>query len=114
MQKTIYIAGPVNGRDLEDCKAEFAKVETLFKGQDYQVINPVEFILGMNLERAATGQIQLTDDNPGLRRIILTETINKMMREADEVVMMRNWQLSIGATLERDIARSLNIPIQYL
>ena len=112
--KTIYIAGRVTGLPIEEVKDHFRNYQLQLEQQGHNAINPVELIELINEERR-----NLNDQHPGLDLKEIT-VYNKIMGiclcemcDADEIHMLPGWQDSKGATLEREVAIRLGIPVKY-
>lgn len=107
MKKTVYISGPVTGLPIEEVRARFAKYQAEIEQQGFRVYNPVRFIERVNECRAATDRKPISDYNT-----IMGLCLN-MLCLSDEVHMLPGWQESKGATLEREVAFRLGIPVVY-
>jgi len=80
------------------------------------VINPVELIEIINEDRAA---LNLRYPDAGFKPVmeynaIMGICLGEMCAYADEVHMLPGWQESKGATLEREVAMRLGIPVKHV
>ena len=108
---TAYIAGKVSGLSAQQAAQHFADMQHELLQSGYNVINPVEELRKVNDHRRQMGEPPLTDkDN---RRHIMSLCLYNLLLHADELHLMPDWQLSPGATLERDVAMRLGIPVVY-
>lgn len=92
----IYIAGPCT--DMPDLNYPAFNAEAArLRAEGHEVSNPAE-----NPEPPCKSWA-------GYMRISIPQ-----MLACDEVLMLPGWERSEGATLERQIARKLGMPISYL
>lgn len=110
-KRTLYIAGPIKGRDMDTTALRFYNVELIWM-KTHRTINPISYINGLNEKRKADGIKELSDDNETDRVKILQHTVSRMAL-CDEVLMLKGWQESEGATLERNIAVLMGKHIYY-
>lgn len=86
----VYLAGKITGN--ENYRSEFIKAEWRAKellGDDILILNPVVLPENIDYNKA----INIT---------------SAMLREADMVVLLKNWKNSRGATHEKELAELLN------
>ncbi len=95
--KTVYIAGAVTGLNNISVSKKFQLKEQELTAQGHIVFNPVRFIEMNKLQH-----LEWAD--------IMRECITHLM-QCDELHLLPCWQISKGATLERDIAHRLGMPI---
>jgi chorismate mutase len=114
--KTIYISGKVTGLPIEEVRKRFKHYQLLIEQQGHNAINPVDLIERINETRR-----ELNAANPGLGfkeitgyNAIMGFCLCEMCVHADEVHMLPGWQDSKGATLERDVANRLGIPVKHV
>ncbi len=112
MRTKIYIAGKVKGLPFDQVVSKFANAQKDLEARGYEVINPVQSLIGLNLIRASYNKPPLIDDNPEDRKKILRYCAGLLI-EADELYMLRCWQKSQFSHKERAIARELGIEISY-
>lgn len=96
MKKTIYLSGPITGLPQNNYK-EFALAQERVEALGYKVLNPHEFFEGKDTRQW---------DHPDFMRVCIAE-----MMKADLIVTLPGWEHSIGAKMEVDIARILNIEV---
>lgn len=89
----IYISGPMTGYPDDNYPAFFAEEERLIK-LGYEVLNPARLP-------------KQKDWNGYMRESI------KMLMDADEVVMLRGYNMSKGARIEKNIAERLDMKIIF-
>lgn len=89
----------------------FSKAEEAWQGT-HCTVNPVSYMQQLNDTRVSNGEKQLSDNDPADRVKILQHTVSLMVL-CDEVLMLRGWQESEGATLERNIAVLMGKRIHY-
>lgn len=94
-EKRIYLSGGISGRKYEQVHTQFEQMEYYFTVHDHEVVNPAKF--GMD-ERTWEEYMKMS--------------IIEMM-SCDAVFMLEGWQNSRGATIERNLAWNLNIPVYY-
>lgn len=94
MSKRVYISGPISGYDLAERKEAFEKAATRFRKQGYLVSNPFD----SGVPDSASWQEHMKAD------IV-------MLMQCDIIYMMKDWQCSRGATLERNLAEELGIKV---
>lgn len=99
--KTIYISGPMEGYDNNNTE-EFAKTEKFLLNMGYDVINPVNIEVD---ESFIAGQTPTRQDF--YRKDI------RALTYCDEIFMMKGWQVSHGAQLERQVAFEIGLKIRY-
>ena len=106
---TIYISGPITGiPDRNKKMFQMAQSEIAFlckgiKREKVKIINPVKLGLKLDEVFARNGKEPTWEDY--MRACI------KELCGATYLLSMTNWANSEGATLERYIAKRLNIPI---
>lgn len=115
-QKTIYIAGKVTGLPIEEVRERFRHHQLKLEQEGHNAINPVELIEIINEDRE-----NLSRKHPDVHFKPITEynaimgmCLCEMCVHADEVHMLPGWQGSKGATLERDVAIRLGIPVKHV
>lgn len=93
----IYISGPISGKDPEETREAFGRVADLIRETGNVPVNPRE-INGWALSWGAYMQIGFDVIRSG---------------EIDLVYMLRGWEESHGACLERYFAMLQGIPVTY-
>ena len=122
--KLIYIAGKVTGLPDDQVQAKFRAAQAKLEAQGYSVINPFELVKSYNEHEkmAPNRNVELFSHSGRVsRHTELLETWEACMRYllpflciADEVHVMRCWQDSRGAIMERDTAKRLGIPVHHI
>ena len=93
--KSIYISGPISGRDEQIAHDHFKSVQNAVEREtDMYVYNPMDF------KKRDCWEDYMRD---GIAALV----------DSDAIIMLNTWQESRGACLERTIAFELNIPIYY-
>lgn len=100
MKKKIYIAGKVTGLPYAQVWEKFDNVQKRLMNDGHIPHNPVAMVKACKLEQHSWEDI-------------MKECL-KILVDCDEVHMLPCWKESRGATLERDLALRLNIPVIYL
>lgn len=88
---TYYIAGPITG--VKDYKNNFANAEEKLKSKGYSVFNPATFPVGMSYNS-------------------YIKICKSIIEEVDAVYMLKGWQDSAGASIERVYAESIGKRIE--
>lgn len=94
-EQKIYLSGGISGRNYVQVRDEFDYVEEYFIYHGHDVVNPAKF--GVD-ERTWEEYMKMS--------------IIEMM-SCDAVFMLDGWQNSRGATIERNLAWNLNMPVYY-
>lgn len=92
--KTVYISGAITGT--LDYKERFKAAEKCLQWWGYKTINPAEE--NAKLPKSTTWE--------GYMRASI-----RLLMKADAIYMIRGWQASKGARLERKIAKELGMEI---
>lgn len=103
-KKLIYISGKITGDD--NYRTKFATAEQRLIRDGYKVLNPVEEADKLDRVHQAMGLAAPTWSEY-MKKCIL------VIRDVNEVYMLRDWQESRGARLEHYIASELGIKIVY-
>jgi len=98
--KTIYLAGPITGEP--NWKEVFGKAAQDLASIDYIILNPAE------IAKLVDTQLVL----PTYRDYFSTGLL-MMVKNADAICMLPNWESSPGARAEHEVARALNMEIFY-
>ena len=96
IQRKIYISGGISGHPLEERCAVFARAEEELRGRGYAPVNP--FNNGVSLD-ASYGDHLRAD--------------LRMLLDCDGIYLLRGWELSRGACLERAVAEACGLSIMY-
>lgn len=96
VKRKIYISGQISGLTPDVYAPIFYGAEAELSKQGYEVINP----LNNGVHPSAPWKEQMKAD---IRLLI----------DCDAIYMLANWELSTGATLEREIAKGLGLTIEY-
>lgn len=96
----IYISGPITNAEM--CESRFNKAAGYLRNKGYQAINPYSIPAPRNPD------FNGRDDWSYYMR----ESV-KLLAQADQIYMLDGWEDSIGATIEHNLARDLNLPIMY-
>lgn len=101
MAKTrVYISGPISGRDKEERRAAFKKVQTYLEKLGCEVFNPMEN--GLPFE---------TSTHQHMRRDLNTLTSEE--HPFDYIYLMRGWLHSAGCKIEFDAATACGIEVAF-
>lgn len=96
MRTKIYISGQITGLTPEEYAALFFAAEKRLIEQGYDVTNPLN-------NGVAPGEPWQEHMKADIRLLL----------ECDAIYMLPNWELSTGATLERNIAQTLGLNVFY-
>lgn len=91
-----YISGKITGLPPSEYIARFSKAEADLTAKGYEVVNP----LRNGLPSGAQWQEQMKADI-------------RLLLDCNAIYLLANWEQSIGATLEYDIANGLGLIIEY-
>ena len=90
----VFLSGQISGRDTESAKDHFKRVEIDLTKRGKFVLNPAD-----NVPREAWQDY-------------MRDSISQLVR-CEAVVMLDDWQESKGATIERNLALELGLPVYY-
>lgn len=96
---SIYISGPITGLKEEDAKAAFDKAEKLLEIEYERVVNPMRF-------EAAYQSAKLTYDE-------MMDIDLRLLKMCKAIYMLKNWEGSKGACIERLMELQLGMKIIY-
>lgn len=97
-KKKLYIAGKVTGRDFEAAEKQFWNKQ-IELSKNYRVVNPIKTVwLATMQDKSWEATMQFLIPH---------------LVECDILYLMKGWQGSKGAELERDIMKSLGKEIIY-
>lgn len=94
--KKIYIAGKVSGEQLAECTMKFGTAQKKLEQNGFIAVNPL----------AVVGDWK-TDWQPAMKLCI------KALMDCDGVLLLPDYLESRGATIERNLAKDLDIPVSY-
>lgn len=92
--KSVYISGPMTGTS--DWEERFGEAERSLKLDGYSVINPSRFVF---------------TEEDGLREIMMAYL--QSMSCCDAIYMLKGWENSSGAIIEKKFAEYLGIEVMY-
>lgn len=95
-KKKIYISGQISGLTPDEYRANFLEAERQLYAQGYEVVNPIF----NGVDTTQPWQVHMKTDI-------------RLLLDCDAIYMLPNWELSNGATLEREIAKALGFVIEY-
>ncbi len=95
-KKKIYISGQISGLNRPEYVAKFLAAARLLDKQGYDVVNPLFNGVGIT--------------EPWDKHM---KADIKLLLDCDAIYMLSNWEVSNGATLEREIAKTLGLAIEY-
>lgn len=98
IKMNIYLSGKITGLPKEEAVSKFEKYENMFHNHD--IFNPLKYCVekyGWDKEH----------------KFYLSVTL-PFVFWCDTIVMISDWQDSVGAILEHEIARSLSKKILYV
>jgi hypothetical protein len=94
-EKKIYLSGGISGRVYTQVRDHFDSMEDYLVAFGHEVCNPAKF--GVD-ERSWEEYMRMS--------------IVELMG-CDAILMLQGWNRSRGATIERNLAWNLNIPVYY-
>ena len=106
----VYIAGKVKDLPVDAVIEKFKRAKEAIKFKDAIPYSPVELIALNNAFRETVGMPILSDDKPEDRDKIMKLCI-KALAGCDAIYLCHDWQDSKGATIEKQVADLLNIPV---
>lgn len=103
MKKTIYISGPISGRENNNFN-EFAIVEEKLNALGHETINP----------HTICEHVKRSDFETDLDHwcACMRLCLSIMCQKANYVVTLKGWEQSRGATIEVGMARELCVPVE--
>ena len=96
---SIYISGPITGLKEEDARAAFGKAEKLLEAEYERIVNPMRF-------ESAYQSANLTYDE-------MMDIDLRLLKMCKAIYMLKNWEGSKGACIERLTALQLGMKIIY-
>lgn len=100
MARKIYLSGQINGLSRMDARYAFrhaaSVVESMYSSEDVMIVNPMEL-----------PPVQSSWADYLIRDLML-------LKECDEIVMLKNWEVSPGAKVEKTFAEGMGIKVTYL
>lgn len=97
-QPTIYLSGPISGRDQALVRASFNRTEIDLRILGYEVINPLN-IHGPEEKNYTWAAYMIAD--------------LKAMIRCQAALMLPEWEKSLGARIERRMAMAAGIKVYY-
>ncbi len=96
MKETIYISGKITGLDFNDAYKTFLDAQLKHESVGFEVINPM----------------RLNHDHDGSWVNYMRADL-KALLDCTHIYMLKDWQLSRGATIEFNLARELDLIIIF-
>lgn len=96
---SVYLSGPITGLKEKDARAAFEKAEKLIEAEYERVVNPMRF-------ESAYQSANLTYDE-------IMDIDIRLLKMCKTIYMLKNWEGSKGACLERLTALQLGMKIIY-
>lgn len=109
----VYVAGPIESVGGNMNEPLFDYVTKQLREQGCCVMNPWEVTRELVGSREKV-ELMSKEDRADLRKALLAKEIVWILRTADRVVMLPDWQKSRGATAERAVALAVDIPVHEL
>lgn len=88
----IYISGKITGLPLQEVKERFASAQALLEEIGFETVNPLE----KGLPESATWKQHMVKDI-------------ELLLQCDAIYLMENWVDSLGAKIEHDIAKRMDL-----
>ena len=98
MKKRIYISGPISGREINECRADFQRAEYEMIARGFEPVNPVA---------EADKHPEHTTTHDHMRHDI------ELLMTCDYIYMMRKWTHSKGCKVEFDVATAIGLPVFF-
>lgn len=92
----VYISGPISGKPIHIAEFSFLKAEKELRKKGYEPVNPFD----SGLEPTDTWERHLAYDI-------------EMLRKCKYILMLKGWESSRGAKLEREVAILNDIEVWY-
>ena len=99
----IYIAGKITGLPQHGVYMKFKHAERILSSE-YEVVNPVELSYELDAEFENVRKLQRSD--------YMIKSLKGLL-SCDYIYMLSDWQDSLGAQLELEIAKQCSIKILY-
>ena len=96
---SVYISGQITGLKEEDARAAFNKAEKLLEEEYERIVNPMRF-------ESAYQSANLTYDE-------MMDIDIRLLKMCSAIYMLKNWERSKGARMERLTALQLGMKIIY-
>ena len=125
-KKKVYISGKISGLDAKEAKQAFDKAEAYAIKLGYNVVNPMA--LPTAIQSKITRQIKTeTDDSKfpatsyktlaewrerKIWQIYMREDI-KLLADCNIIVLLDNWHVSEGASIELKLALDLGLEVSW-
>lgn len=103
----VYIAGPMQGRKMNNFQA-FAQAAAYLRSIGYEVVNPAESDMAEGIDPTRS-----LDDQGILRETVLRRDFQSLL-ECDRIWKLQGWECSEGAQAESLIARLSGIKVLSL
>ncbi len=97
-QITVYLSGPITGRDRDDFLNHFIKEEQLLKKNGFEVVNPAAE--GMLRPKSFTHENHMAVDMA-------------LLKQCNWIHMLKEWENSKGAREELFYALAHNYPVTF-
>lgn len=91
MKHTIYVAGPMRGKNENNAEA-FARAEARLRRRCFTVINP------LNIGRSIAPDEVIASDADLLKTVMRIERM--LIRHCDAIYLLEGWEESVGAKAE--------------
>jgi len=105
----VYIAGPMRGYPNFNF-AEFDRVRDVLTQQGHTVISPADLdrAYGIDVSNLTADDMTVEFNKEVIRRDLCA------IMDADGIVMLEGWENSVGATVERQVAQWVGLPVYYV
>ena len=107
--KRVFISGKITGEPIWDCINKFTKAE-------YDTIRLLELDMRLDMggnRDAVFNPLHLSGIHFGIRHDEAMEICFKVLETCTHIYMLKDWELSRGAKMEREMAKVLGLEIIY-
>ena len=101
-KKIVYLSGKITGRSKADYTRQFALAERFYKMGGFDVVNPVKI-----------GE-EILKKNPHATHADFMEADLKALAGCTHIALLKGWESSKGANMEKAEAEKLGLKVLYL
>jgi hypothetical protein len=101
----VYIAGKVSGLPLHEVTMKFGTAQKELEALGFEVVNPMQVVHNAHMAHPVADKVSNAPWAWCMRHCL------SAMLSCHAVVMLKDWPMSAGASLERYIAMQLSMPV---
>jgi uncharacterized protein DUF4406 len=116
MKKKIYLAGPIRGKKDGNFDT-FQRAANKLRSENHFVFNPFDQdikMCGSNPYAGTMGDADVAASRGLDFKKVFHLDVHFISTECEMMVMLPQWERSVGARAEHELAVALNLPIIYL